>query len=696
MWELAQAGLPLGWFSALRPEAVANGLQYGPWLLALLFLHLSRVFLRLPGAGWRWWLFGGAWGAARLGLDLARPRLPDPLWAGGGWEIGHSDLSFALSVVGWGVLLSGATWLTLNAYRRSAQPLHRNRIKYWVLALGLTVLGYALHFAGQAALSSGLRAAGSGAAAAVTLVHQLPDVRGMARQALVYLSVVVLLALILYAANSVSARYLVPAAPTYGPALSAAALAILLAVLFDPLRNLARGLAGRLISGAGYNPAQIVREYSQGISHIVDLDQLAQVVLSSVADLLGTRRGALFLVDPPAPPDSPATFEVQPVRALGVAALGPGSLAAEGPVARRLSQEPQPLTQYDIDLLPRFRAAAASERIWLAGLAMDVYVPIYSKGRWIGLLALGPKVSRDRYFESDLALLRTLADQTTIALENARLVENLGRLNRDLQQASAALEQANQNLTMLDRAKSDFIDNMAHELRTPLSVILGYSQFLQTAPEIKANAQYQQMVGALQRSAARLGEIVNTMLDVSMLETRTFELDFKPTSLAALMRSLGARYEKPLAERRLTLDLRQDLDDLPEVQADEEALGKAFDNLLVNAIQYTPDGGRITVSGHSRRGSPESVEVIISDTGIGVDPQQQALIFTKFFQTGKVDLQPTGKTRFKAGGPGLGLTIAQGIVEAHGGKLWVESPGHDEEACPGSRFHAVLPVRRSG
>jgi len=99
LWELAQAGLPLGWFSALRPEAVANGLQYGPWLLALLFLHLSRVFLRLPGAGWRWWLFGGAWGAARLGLDLARPRLPDPLWAGGGWEIGHSDLYCARSQI---------------------------------------------------------------------------------------------------------------------------------------------------------------------------------------------------------------------------------------------------------------------------------------------------------------------------------------------------------------------------------------------------------------------------------------------------------------------------------------------------------------------------------------------------------------------------------------------------------------------
>ncbi len=87
MWELAQAGRPLGWFSALRPEAAVSGLQYGPWLLALLFLHLSRVFLRLPGAGWRWWLFGGAWGAARLGLDLAGQDCPTRFGPGAGGRL---------------------------------------------------------------------------------------------------------------------------------------------------------------------------------------------------------------------------------------------------------------------------------------------------------------------------------------------------------------------------------------------------------------------------------------------------------------------------------------------------------------------------------------------------------------------------------------------------------------------------------
>jgi signal transduction histidine kinase len=88
----------------------------------------------------------------------------------------------------------------------------------------------------------------------------------------------------------------------------------------------------------------------------------------------------------------------------------------------------------------------------------------------------------------------------------------------------------------------------------------------------------------------------------------------------------------------------------------------------------------------------EWVEVIVSDSGIGIDPEHLDRIFEKFYQTGEVALHSTGKTKFKGGGPGLGLAIAKGIIEAHGGKIWAESEGHDEETCPGSRFHVVLPV----
>jgi len=156
-------------------------------------------------------------------------------------------------------------------------------------------------------------------------------------------------------------------------------------------------------------------------------------------------------------------------------------------------------------------------------------------------------------------------------------------------------------------------------------------------------------------------------------------------------------FSKPLEERRLTLTIK-DTNDLPEVEADLDALRKVFYHLIVNAIKYTPDGGSITISGRAIASGDqdlgEGIEVVVSDTGIGIDPRFQELIFAKFYQTGELALHSTSKTKFKGGGPGLGLAIAKGIIEAHGGKLWVKSPGYDEETCPGSQFHVFLPLRQ--
>lgn len=124
--------------------------------------------------------------------------------------------------------------------------------------------------------------------------------------------------------------------------------------------------------------------------------------------------------------------------------------------------------------------------------------------------------------------------------------------------------------------------------------------------------------------------------------------------------------------------------------ADTERLYQAIHNIVVNAIKYTPDGGRITISG---RLLPGFVEVTVADTGIGIAPENQELIFGKFDQLGNALLHSSGKTKFKGGGPGLGLPIARGIIEAHGGTIWVESEGYDEVRCPGSTFHILIPLR---
>jgi signal transduction histidine kinase len=124
---------------------------------------------------------------------------------------------------------------------------------------------------------------------------------------------------------------------------------------------------------------------------------------------------------------------------------------------------------------------------------------------------------------------------------------------------------------------------------------------------------------------------------------------------------------------------------------------KVFYHMIMNSIKYTPDGGKVYINGAYKNGvEPAHVEIAIKDTGIGIDSSAIPLLFSKFYQTGDVMLHSSGKTKFKGGGLGLGLVNARGIVEAHGGSIRVESPGHDEERFPGSTFYVSLPVEKKG
>jgi signal transduction histidine kinase len=118
-----------------------------------------------------------------------------------------------------------------------------------------------------------------------------------------------------------------------------------------------------------------------------------------------------------------------------------------------------------------------------------------------------------------------------------------------------------------------------------------------------------------------------------------------------------------------------------------------FSNLINNAIKFTPDGGRIEIWGRLVPGAVGMVEIVIADSGIGIDPADLEMIFEKFYRVDSADLHSTGSVKFKGAGPGLGLPIAKGVIEGHGGRIWAESEGHDEEACPGSRFHILLPLQ---
>jgi signal transduction histidine kinase len=285
-----------------------------------------------------------------------------------------------------------------------------------------------------------------------------------------------------------------------------------------------------------------------------------------------------------------------------------------------------------------------------------------------------------------------------VALENARLFDDLKIRTTEVERLNKELAAANRELAWLDQAKSDFIDIASHELRTPLSQVLGYNDIMDEM--IKGGTLTPDaglhMTEGIRKAVQRLKEIINTMFDISQIDNETLVLELFPSPVAMVVSAAVNTWAAALEERNQTLTV-EDLTDLPPILADSKRLEQALSHLIQNAIKFTPDGGQIRIAGclmgEDMPPQDQAIEIVVADNGIGIAPDDLERIFEKFYRGGDAMLHSTGRTKFKGGGPGLGLTIARGIVGAHGGRMWAESPGHDEKICPGSEFHVVLPVQ---
>jgi signal transduction histidine kinase len=272
-----------------------------------------------------------------------------------------------------------------------------------------------------------------------------------------------------------------------------------------------------------------------------------------------------------------------------------------------------------------------------------------------------------------------------------KMTESLQQRTRELQLRTEELERTNKTLEQMDRTKVSFIHISAHELRTPLTLIQGYTYMLQQMA--KKDTELEPIAKGMNDGFTRMEEVVNSMLDVSKIDSKTLEIAPVDSNLSFVIAKAKKPFESALKERNLELTT-EGLDELPAIKADTDLLHKVFYQVLMNAIKYTPDGGKIFIRGktiNASSGSPE-VEISVRDTGIGIAKENHEVVFEKFYQTGEVLMHSSGKTKFKGGGPGLGLAIARGIVEAHGGKIWLDSPGHDEKAFPGTTVYVRLPV----
>ncbi len=247
-----------------------------------------------------------------------------------------------------------------------------------------------------------------------------------------------------------------------------------------------------------------------------------------------------------------------------------------------------------------------------------------------------------------------------------RGTDELGQLAQSFNQMAAKLQQ-------VESMRRQLIGDVAHELRTPLTAIKGSMEGLMDGVLPASAETYHQ----IHQEADRLNRLVDDLQELSRVEAGAYEMDLHPVDISSLVKTvvkrLGGQFEEK--DVKLTVDLPPDL---PLIQADDDRMIQVLTNLISNALRYTPEGGEVTL--HASK-SGNQIQVTVKDTGVGIPPEHLAHIFTRFYRVDK------SRSR-QAGGSGIGLTIAKYLVEAHGGRIWVESGGQDQ----GSVFTFTLPL----
>jgi len=305
------------------------------------------------------------------------------------------------------------------------------------------------------------------------------------------------------------------------------------------------------------------------------------------------------------------------------------------------------------------------------GVSSAVFVPGIAAERLVCVLATDNGRRPFDFHASARRFLLGIASQAAMAMETALLVSELRSHNDEL-------AQANEKLRALDKLKSQFLSVASHELRTPLSVILGYNAMLSECLADRLTDEESATLRESVSSCKRLIRLVNSMLDVTQIESGQMQMNIGPTDLRELISSV-VTFIRPEAEKKQVRLLHELPSRLPRAFLDGERIEQVLINLIGNALKFTPAGGSIAVAVRYRPEST-SVDLSVSDTGPGMDASQQEAIFDEF-------VQARHHARRQQEGAGLGLIICRRIVEAHHGKLLVSS-----ELGRGSTFTFTLPL----
>ncbi len=399
-------------------------------------------------------------------------------------------------------------------------------------------------------------------------------------------------------------------------------------------------------------------EVGQAISSTLDLQTVLSTIVARATQLSGTDAGVIYEYDEPREvfvPRATEHLEAEIVETM----LSTPVRKGEGATGQ-LAQVHEPIQ------LPDILAAPAESRVRgalvHAGYRALLAVPLVREDHLLGGLTVIRKATGE-FTPEVIALMRTFATQSSLAIQNARLFLEIEDKSRQLEAAS--------------QHKSEFLANMSHELRTPLNAIIGFSEVLTDRMFGELNEKQDEYLKDIYASGQHLLSLINDILDLSKIEAGRMELEPTDFDLPSAIDNALTLVRERAGRRGITLGRAID-ERVGTIRADERKVKQVVLNLLSNAIKFTPEGGRIDVRATVSEGT---AEVSVTDTGVGIAPEDQEAVFEEFRQVGTADK--------KGEGTGLGLALSRKFIELHGGRIWVKS-----RVGTGSTFTFTLPVRR--
>lgn len=641
--------------------------------LSVLLLKICSLLLPLHTNNTIWLIAGTLWTIGLIFLIIINSEQLTNLLSNDFSLLSAPLIINGLAVFGWASMMSRIVFLSFSSHRVVNRPLHKNRLNYWTLSLLLIVIGDVLFFRNVVVVGSPLHLVGISVIVYIVITHNLVDILRTSLQSLRYL-IITFFAVLVYALLFLVLQPIIQERPGYNALLGALFMAAILAFFINPIVDLVSKRINKSLLGMDYDPSSVMREYSHTINNIVDLKLLEELSIKLIKNTFSVGVGHLYVVEE-IHNGSISKFQINDVCETDRDDVDRFELKSDDPIAQHFTENKYPLTQYDLDYHPIYRNRELLGMQKFLSQDLDVYVPIHQDNRWIGLFALGPKISGFRYYDEELLLMETLADQSAVALENAKLFKRLQQINKELIQAREELEGVNTRLLEMDQLKSAFISVITHEMRTPLANLGFALQIFEMYGLDNFTNEQKDQLEELNHGLVSARKMVDDLVTFAAFLNDQAELVVEEIDLREIV--INALFPHQAIAKEKGVELKLDVNGKDfNILGDSKLLTNASYHLINNAVKFTQDGGSVIVSCWV---TDNGLICNVGDTGIGISNERMANIWDAFASTSN-PLQRGWE------GLGLGLALVKLIVEAHGGRVWARS-----KLGKGSDFGFLVP-----